>query len=183
MRALSNVFRVEGGCVAALGDAVDARQEIFDDVFKLALAFNDVAYALEALFLRGALNENDGVALSDMVEVEALRGFGLDAYAVDGEVEKVSDTGTYLTCNGGDFGCGKDKRSVDVDDAVASVVDLFKSEIEKDRGIGVLPAWVARGEEAANITSCDCAEKSVGDGVEENVAVRVASEAFRVVEG
>ena len=129
-----------------------------------------------------ALDEYDGVALGDVVEVEALGGFGLDADAVDGDAEEVGDAGAHFTCDGRDFWRGEDERGVDVDDAVAGVVELFQSQVEEDGGVGVFPARVARGEEAADVACGDGAEEGVGDGVEQDVAVGVAGEALGVVE-
>ena len=179
---LGDVVGIEGRGDAALGYAVDAGEEVFDDVFKLALAFNDVAHALEAVALLCALEEDDGVALGNMVETETFRSFGLDADAVDGDVEEVGDTGTHFSGDGCNFWRGKNERSVDVDDAVAGVAYLFEGEIEKDGGVGIFPAWVAGRKEAAYVARGDGAEKRVSDGVEENVAIGVASEALGVVQ-
>ena len=160
---------------------MDAGEEVFDYVLELALAFDDVADGLGGFFFGGALDEDDGVALGDVVEVEALGSFCLDADAVDGEVEEVSDAGAHVTCDGGDFWRGEDECCVDVDDGVAGVGELFEREVEEDGGVGVLPAWVARREEAADVACGDCAEDGVGDGVEEDVAIGMTGEAFRVV--
>jgi hypothetical protein len=57
-------------------------------------------------------------------------------------------------------------------------LQLFQSEVEEDGGVGVFPARVAGGKEAADVAGGDGAEQGVGDGVEQDVAVGVAGEAF-----
>jgi hypothetical protein len=73
-----------------------------------------------------ALDEGDGVALGDVVEAEAFRGFGLDADLVELDGEQVGDAGAHIAGDGRDFGRGEDEGDVDVDDAVAGVLELLK---------------------------------------------------------
>ena len=67
---------------------MDAGKQVFDDVFQLALGFDDGAHALQVFRLDDALDEGDGVALGDMIEIEPFRSFGFDADLVDAEAER-----------------------------------------------------------------------------------------------
>jgi len=61
---LCDVFGVEDwGYGALFGDAVDGGDQVFDDVFKLALGFNYGAHAPEFVGLGDALDKGDGMAL------------------------------------------------------------------------------------------------------------------------
>jgi len=181
--ALRNVFGVvNGGDGALFGNAVDGAEEVFDYVFKLALALNDGGHALEVFRLKDALDEGDGMALGDVIEIEAFGGFGLDADLVEFDAEEVGDADAHFAGDGRDFGRGENEGGVDVYDAVAGVLEFFKGEIEEDGGVGVFPSRVVGREEGADVARGHCAEEGVGDGVEEDVAVGVAGEAFGVVE-
>ena len=123
------------------------------------------------------------MALGYVVEAEAFRSLGLDAYLVEMDGEQIGYADAHFTGDGRDFGGSEDEGDVDVDDAIAGVLELLGGEVEEDGGVGVFPAGVARGEEAADVAGGYSAEESVGDGVEEDIAVGVSGQAFRVVEG
>ena len=74
------------------------------------------------------------------------------------------------------------RQVFDVDDAEARGVDFFHRRAQKERRRSALPAWIAGWEEGADIASADCAEQGIGDGVQQHVAVRVAGEAFMVLD-
>jgi hypothetical protein len=76
----------------------------------------------------------------------------------------------------------EDQRRVEIDDAVAGVLDLFEGQVEEDRRVGVFPARVAGREEAADVPGRDGAEQRVGDGVQQHVAVGVAGEALGMLD-
>jgi len=61
--ALGDVLSVVDWGAALLWNAVDAGKEVFDDIFKLALGFDDGAHALELFWFDNALDKNDGMAL------------------------------------------------------------------------------------------------------------------------
>ena len=69
--------------------------------------------------------------------------------------EQVGDAGAHLAGDGDDFGRGQNQRGVDVDDAVAGVLQLFHGQVEEDGRVGVLPARVAGREEAADVAGGD----------------------------
>ena len=98
------------------------------------------------------------------------------------DIQQVGDTLAQFGGDGTDLGRGQDQRGVDVDDAVAGVLNLFQGKVEKDGGVGVLPAWIAGREEAADVAGGDCAEQRVGNGVQQHVAVGVAGEAFGMID-
>ncbi len=66
--------------------------------------------------------------------------------------------------------------------AVARVLQLFKSKVEKNGGVGVFPAWIAGREKAADIARGHGAQQRVGNGVEQHVAIGVAGQALGVVD-
>jgi hypothetical protein len=64
--ALRDVLRIVDQS-AFFGDAVDRTEEILDDVFKLALAFDHGAHALEFVGFDGALDQSDSMALGNAI--------------------------------------------------------------------------------------------------------------------
>ena len=149
---------------------MDGADEVFDDVFELALAFDDGAHALQLFRLDDALDHGDGVALGNVIEVQPLRGFGFDAHLVRAQAEQVGDAGAHLAGDGADFGADENQRGVDVHDAVASALQRIQGQAEEDGRVGVLPARVAGREKSADVAGGDGAEQGVGDGVQQHVA-------------
>src|SRR5579863_2951591 len=180
---LGDVFGVVDGGDLLFGDAVDGGEQVVDYVFKLALAFDDGAHALQVFIVERAFHQGDGVALGDVIETEAFGGFGLDADLVEVDVEEFGDPGAHVSGDGGNFGRGEDQGAIDVDDLVAGVLELFESELDEDAGVGVFPARIAGRKKGADVAGGDGAEKSVSDGVEEHVAVGVAGEALGMFDG
>ena len=98
------------------------------------------------------------------------------------DAEQVGDAGAHFAGDGRDFGRGQNQRGVDVDDAVAGVLQLFEREVEKDGGVGVFPARIAGRKEAADVARGHGAQQRVGNGVQQHVAVGVAGQALGVVQ-
>lgn len=59
---------------------MDLAYEVFDYIFKLFLAFDDIADAAEVERALVFFNQDDGVGLCHVIGVEALGGLGLDAH-------------------------------------------------------------------------------------------------------
>ena len=104
---------------------MNGAEQVFDDIFKLALGFYDGAHALEFIGLDDALDQGYGVTLGHVIEVEALGGLGLDAHLVNAQAQQVGDAGAHLFNDGRDFGRGQDERGIDVDDAEAGDIGSF----------------------------------------------------------
>jgi hypothetical protein len=131
----------------------------------LALGFNYGRHAAQLVGLHGALNEGDGMALGNVVEVQTFGGFGLDAYLIDPNSQEIRDMGAHFSGHWKDLGSGQNERGVDVHDLIAGVLEFFQGEIEEDGGIGVFPAGIAGREEATDIAGSHSTQKSVSDRV------------------
>jgi hypothetical protein len=59
---------------------------------------------------------------------------------------------------------------------------LFEREVQKNRGVGILPAWIAGREKAANVACGYGAQQRVSNGVQQHIAVGVAGQALRVID-
>ncbi len=80
------------------------------------------------------------------------------------------------------FGAVKNKRGIHIHDAKSGVLQLFDGEVEKDGGVGVFPARIARREEAADVAGGHGAQQRVGDGVQQHVAIGVTGKALGMVQ-
>ena len=76
----------------------------------------------------------------------------------------------------------QDQNAIDVDDLVAGKGDLFKRRLEKNGGIGTLPARVRRRKKGADIARANGAQQSVGNGMEQQIAVGMAGEALGMID-
>ena len=84
---------------------------------------------------------------------------------------------------GTDFGSEKDEGGIQVDDCVTCGFYAGEGFLKKDGGVGILPLRVGGWKERADVGAGDGSEERVGDGVEENVAVGMASETVSVGQG
>jgi hypothetical protein len=62
------------------------------------------------------------------------------------------------------------------------MLNLFEGQVKEDRGVGILPAWVAGREEAADVARRHGSQQGVGNGVQQHIAIGVTGQAFRVFE-
>ena len=118
-----------------------------------------------------------------MVQVQALGSFGLDAHLVNVDAEQVGHPGAHFFGYGPDLWGIQDQGCIDVHDAVAGVLQFLHGEVQEDGGVSIFPARIAGRKEAADIARSHCAEQRVGNGVQQHVAIGVAGQPFRVLEG
>ncbi len=183
-RRLGEVVGVEGGELAAEGADVAGFGNGGEGGVDVGFV-GGVGVEGELLVLVGQVDgfeQDDDVGYGGAVLGEAFGGLALDADVVDVDAEEVGDALAHLAGQGNDLGAVHDEDAVDVDDFEADEGDLFERGLEEEGGVGALPLGVGGGEEGADVAGGDCAEEGVGDGVEEEVAVGVAGEAFGVID-
>src|SRR6476659_6870586 len=81
-----------------------------------------------------------------------------------------------------DLGLAQDQRRIEIRDAVSSLAHSCQRFLQKHSGIGSLPLRIRRWKERTDIRSRKCAEQRVSDGVQQDVAIGVASQALGVLE-
>jgi hypothetical protein len=59
-------------------------------------------------------------------------------------------------------------------------VDLFERFFNKDSRFGALPSWVRRREKPADVPRSNRAQQSVSQGMQQNIAIRMAGQALIV---
>jgi hypothetical protein len=165
-----------------LGHAVYGTEQVFDHVFQLALRLNHRTHAGQLVGLLRAFHQSHGVTLRHVVQVHAFGSLGLDADLVDADAQQIGNASPHLPGDGENLGRGQHQRGVDVHDAVACVAQLILRKIQKDGGVGVLPARIARREKAADIAGGHGAQQGIGNGMQQHIAVGVAGQALRVVQ-
>src|SRR5271165_6702131 len=181
---LRDVFCVEDWLAnASRLDAMDLADKILDHIFELLVALHDGAHAAQIFRIFHLFEQDNGVGLRDVIDVETFRSFGLDANIGWAHVQEFGDALAKFGGDGTDFWRGQDQRGVNIQNAITGVLNFFESQVEKDGGVGVFPAWIARRKEAADVSGGDGTKERVGYSVQQNVAVGVAGQALRMIDG
>jgi hypothetical protein len=133
------------------------------------------------LLRAGSFQQGDGVsahglALAD--GVEALAGFGLDAYLPGSNGENGGELFLHAGYVRGKLGLFEADGGIHVHDGVTSLADEASNLAEEKEAGDVAPPRGSVGEMVADIAECRGAQQRVTDGVDEGVAIRVAQGAF-----
>src|SRR5271155_67831 len=80
------------------------------------------------------------------------------------------------------LGRSKNQRRVYIDDGVTSRLNPLQSLVQENRGVGSLPLSIGRRKQRPDIRRSDGSEQRIGDGVQKYVTVRVAAQAFRMIQ-
>ena len=81
------------------------------------------------------------------------------------------------------LGRGKNKRRVYIDDGITGSPNPRQSLAQENGGVRALPLRIGRGKQRANIGRSDGPEQSIGHRMQKQVAIGVATEAFRMSQG
>ncbi len=79
-----------------------------------------------------------------------------------------------------DLWFSQDQRAVDIADLVAGFVDQSQRFFHEEHRIGALPLGIARRKVGSDVTGGDGTEQSVGQGMQQDIAIGVAGEAAGV---
>lgn len=107
--------------------------------------------------------------------VHAFVGFGFEVDLIRRDTEGSGNVCAHCGKVGTEFGAFEDDDGVDVNDAETLLLEEVAREFEKTDGAGIFPAWIGIGEVSADVGEAGGAEECVGDGVNEDVAIGVAS--------
>lgn len=117
-----------------------------------------------------------------VVGASAFGSFGFEADAIFVDAAEFGDSRADGGAVRADLGRGQDQRGIEIDEGVAFGGDALEGFFKKDGGVGAFPLRVGGREERADVWGGNGSEEGVGDGVEEDVSVGVASEAAFVGE-
>jgi len=94
--------------------------------------------------------------------------------------QKRGDARLNFLCMGNDFRFSQDQRGIDIAHFVSGKPDLLQRFLKKNDGVGAFPPGIGGREIAADISGRDRAQQGIGNGVEKNVTIGMAGQAFGV---
>lgn len=115
-----------------------------------------------------------------IVRAHALWSFCFDSDLIWLYAQQFSHARLNFLCVWNDFWLGQDQRGIHIAYFVPRKPHLLQRFLKKNDGVGAFPFGIGRRKVAANIPGRDRSEQGIGNGMEKNVAVGVASKAFRV---
>src|ERR1700730_3113081 len=118
-----------------------------------------------------------------IIRPHALRGLGFHAHAIRGDPQQFG----HMISNRGRVRANlwgrKNQGRVHIHQRIASRAHPLDRLRQKEGRVGALPARVGRRKEGTNIRCGNRAQQSVGDSVQEDVAVRVPAQSLRMRQG
>src|ERR1700682_2911075 len=115
-----------------------------------------------------------------IVQIQSFRRFGFDTHLARFDPQQLSNPLLYLPAVGPDLRLGENQSRINICDRIYRATNLFEGFLHKDDRICPFPFRVRRREVAADITRGHRAQQRVGQRMEQDVAIRVAGEAFMV---
>lgn len=110
----------------------------------------------------------------------AFRCLCFDPHAIFGNGAQLGYSLTNRAGVRADLWRRQNQRRIEIDQRVARGRNALQSLAQKHGRVRPFPLWVTGRKERTDVGPGDCAEQSVGDGVQQHVSIGVAAKAFIV---
>src|ERR1700678_747670 len=127
--------------------------------------------------------QHGDVGDSGVVGAHALGSFGLNPYLRRLDAQQGGD----VLLNGGgvrsDLWSGENESAIDVADLVAGLVDQLQRLLDEDGRICAFPLGIAGREIGSDVAGGNGAEQRVGDGMQQDVTIRMTGKSSVMRDG
>lgn len=119
------------------------------------------------------LQQHDCVGDGGIFQFESFGRFCFQAYAIVVHMEQLRHAGSDDGGVGADLGRGQNQAGIKVGHAVTRALHALERFAQEDDGIRAFPFWIRWRKQRTDIGRGDRPEQRVGNGVQQDIAVRV----------
>jgi len=130
--------------------------------------------------LVSSLQQDRNMRYCRVVRAHAFGRFGFDPYTVPRNSAQPGDVFADRFRMRSDFWSGKYQSGIQIHQSVARAFDALQGLAQKYGGIGIFPLWIRGWKQRSNIGTRDGAQQRVGNRMQQDVAIGMASETFIV---